>query len=488
MVTRLAEELGTSRKFIYGLADRVRLAVEEAMKPLPPGPKPVCQSLVVDRQQLDRAIMTLAMAGKAAERPIAECLKGIYRVEPSLGYISGVLGRASRAAEQFNRERSFVLPEAQVEGDELYSCRQPHLVAVEHSSLVILTLERPKRCDGVAWEEALDDIGSRGVDLARVGSDGGKALAAALSKLARVEQQLDPWHALRHVGRALRGLEQAVYKAMAKEEELAKKLKKGKGMDPAHPMGGYVHDRYREVQKDVQERIQRYEAMCILKEWVAEALEGIELRTGRLRSKAECLADLAAATALMRELKAATAKKLADYLDKAGPRLLAYVDRLSAPLAELAEELGEEGVRQLSRERLLERELAKAKSRERAEVQEAYVRTHLLTLLRYGKEYPGARERVGRALESVMRGSSLAECVNSWLRPYADLMKGLGDRFLPLFVLYRNAHVFQRGKRAGHSPYQLAGVETLEGDWLDWLGFGHNTLPCRAVRSLPKTA
>jgi len=86
--------------------------------------------------------------------------------------------------------------------------------------------------------------------------------------------------------------------------------------------------------------------------------------------------------------------------------------------------------------------------------------------------------------------TSLAECVNSWLRPYADLMKGLGDRFLPLFVLYRNAHVFQRGKRAGHSPYQLAGIETPEGDWLDWLGLGRDKPPLRlrTVRALSKAA
>ncbi|MGI5837975.1 MAG: hypothetical protein ACOX87_15985, partial [Chloroflexota bacterium] len=64
------------------------------------------------------------------------------------------------------------------------------------------------------------------------------------------------------------------------------------------------------------------------------------------------------------------------------------------------------------------------------------------------------------------------------------------DRFLPLFVLYRNAHVFERGKRAGKSPFQLAGVETPEGDWLDWLGLGSGKPPLQlhTVRSLPKAA
>ncbi len=261
-------------------------------------------------------------------------------------------------------------------------------------------------------------------------------------------------------------------------------------MDPTHPMGGYVHERYQEARKATEKEIERYEAMRTLRGWVREALEAIEPRTGRVRSRAECLADLGAATALMRELGLAAAKKLADYLDKAGPVLLAYVDRLQVPMARLEQELGEEAMRLLCREWLLGRRWGKAKGREKEARQEAYLRARLLALLQCGQAYPEAQAKVTAALEAVMAGSSLVECVNSWLRPYADLMKGLGDRFLPLFVLYRNAHVFLRGKRAGHSPFQLAGIETPEGDWLDWLGLGRDKPPLRlqTVRALPKAA
>jgi len=488
MVSALARELETSRKFIYGLADKAALAVAEAMKPLLPGPKGPEHTLVVDRGQLDRAIVTLAMVGKVAQRPIAECLETLYRVRPSLGYISGVLARASQAAEQFHRGRQWSLTEAQVEADELFSGGRAHLVAVEHASLLILALERPERCDGQAWQGTLDQVAHQGVELARLASDGGSALGSALAQRAQVEHQLDLWHALRHVGRALRQLEQAAYKAIAQEEGLLKKLTKGRGMDRAHPMGGYVHDRYQEARRHTQAQIDRYEAMSLLKRWVREALEPIDLGTGRLRSQGECLGDLGAATALMREVGGAVAKKLADYLDKAGPGLLAYVDRLQAPLAALAESWGQEWVRLLSREWRLGRELARVGPLERAQVNRASLQAQALTLVACRQDYPKAREQVFALLEGPMRGSSLAECVNSWLRPYAHLMKGLGSRLLPLFLLYRNSHVFARGKRAGHSPFQLAGVDTPEGDWLDWLGLGHQELPTRTVRSLPRAA
>jgi hypothetical protein len=489
MVTKLAQELGTSRKFVYGLADKVRRAVVEAVQPMEPGPKAVSLSLEVDRRLLDRAIVTLAIEGRMAQRPIAECLGELYRVRPSLGYINGVLAEASRVAEQFNRERVFDLSLVQAQADELFACGQPHLVVVEHSSMLILALERPERCDEDAWRNSFEGMMQRGVGLARLASDGGKALGAAIAKLAGVEHQLDRWHGHRHIGRVLMRLEQAAYAAMGREEGLAKKLQRG--MDRAHLMGGYVHDRYQEARKETRAAIDRYEAMQLLQLWVREALEAIDPKTGRLRSRAECEAELKAATELMRELGVAQVKKLADYLDKAALGLLAYVDRLAPPMALLSQELGEERVRLLCREWLLGRRLAKAKGDEKTVRQEeAYLRARLLALLECGQQYPEAQEKVAATLEGVMKGSSLVECVNSWLRPYADLMKGLGDRFLPLFVLYRNAHVFERGKRAGKSPFQLAGVETPEGDWLDWLGLGSDKPPLQlhTVRSLPKAA
>jgi hypothetical protein len=484
-VTGMARELGTSRKFVYGLADRVVRAVSEAVAPCPPGPRPLSCSLEVDRIQLDRAIVTLAMAGGVSERGIAECLGEIYRVRPSVGYIDGVLSRVSAQAARFNRELRLELPAAQVEADELFACGRAHLLAVEHSSLLILALQRPERCDRGAWREVLGGMVERGVGLVRVGSDGGRALGGAVGELPGVEHQLDLFHALRKVARVVRGLESAAYGAIAKEERLAGKAS---GLDPARLMGGYVHDRLREMRLEVDMKIGRYEAMRTLGEWVAEALEAIDIRTGRLRSRGECLSELRAATELMRGLRTDSVRELAAYLDRSGPALLAYADQLSLPMARLAREMGSEGVRMLSREWLLGKRLRHARGPRREQARRELLQMRLLSTLHFGADYRDSRRRVVRLLEDTMRGSSLAECINSLLRPYAQLMRGLGARLLPLFQLYRNAHVFERGKRAGASPFQLAGIDTPEGNWLDWLGLGREKAPRRTVRELPMAA
>ncbi len=488
LVTHLAGELGTSRKFIYVLAERAAKAAAEAMRPTPPGPKPPCSTLTVDRIGLERAILTLAMVGKVSERGICECLSELYHLSVSLGYVNGVICRASENARDFLDSLRLDLSDVQVEADELFACGDAHLLALEHSSMLILLMSQAEKCDGEAWKEGFEEMERKGVGMGRLGSDGGTGLGAAARESAGVEHQLDRWHALRKVGRVVRGLEQKAYKAIAEAEELAKKAAP---MDHSHPMGGYVHDHHLEVHRKAEAEILRYDAMHILKGWVAEALEAIDERSGRARSRNECLADLRAATGLIRELGGDSVKKLADYLDRSGPALLAYADQLVLLMAELSRELAEEGLRLLSHQWLLEKRLRHSR---RDEDRRKYLRARLLALLHFQEGYDEASGKVSHLLDWAMRGSSLAECINSLLRPYAHIMRGLGKGFLPLFQLYRNAHVFARGKRSGHSPFQLAGIHTPKGDWLDWLGLARQRasnaslrLPT-TVRSLPIAA
>jgi hypothetical protein len=59
------------------------------------------------------------------------------------------------------------------------------------------------------------------------------------------------------------------------------------------------------------------------------------------------------------------------------------------------------------------------------------------------------------------RSSSLAESLHSWLRPYLQIHRGMPQWLLPLLQLFWNHHTFQRGKRAGSTPLELAGAEDV---------------------------
>ena len=56
------------------------------------------------------------------------------------------------------------------------------------------------------------------------------------------------------------------------------------------------------------------------------------------------------------------------------------------------------------------------------------------------------------------RASSLAESFHSWLRPHLQIHRGMPPWLGPLLQLFWNHHRFQRGKRAGSTPLELAGI------------------------------
>jgi hypothetical protein len=62
------------------------------------------------------------------------------------------------------------------------------------------------------------------------------------------------------------------------------------------------------------------------------------------------------------------------------------------------------------------------------------------------------------ALTLFHRASSLAESLHSWLRPHLQIHRGMPAWLGPLLQLFWNHHRFQRGKRAGNTPLELAGV------------------------------
>jgi len=75
------------------------------------------------------------------------------------------------------------------------------------------------------------------------------------------------------------------------------------------------------------------------------------------------------------------------------------------------------------------------------------------------------------ALSLFHRSSSLAESLHTWLRPYLQVHRGMPRWLLPLLQLVWNHHIFQRGKRQGKSPMELAVVENVPAlsDLFDWL-------------------
>ena len=91
-----------------------------------------------------------------------------------------------------------------------------------------------------------------------------------------------------------------------------------------------------------------------------------------------------------------------------------------------------------------------------------------------------ARQQLADQLLHILDGaghtSSLLECINGLLKSFLHSRQGFRNpqtlqAYLNLFVLWHNMRVYQRGKRQGQSPYQMAGIDPGAADWLACLGY-----------------
>ena len=72
--------------------------------------------------------------------------------------------------------------------------------------------------------------------------------------------------------------------------------------------------------------------------------------------------------------------------------------------------------------------------------------------------------------------NSVTESINGLLKSFLHARQSFPSTdslqaYLDLFVLWHNTRIFDRGKRQGRSPFQIAGVSTPANDWIDLLGF-----------------
>jgi len=98
---------------------------------------------------------------------------------------------------------------------------------------------------------------------------------------------------------------------------------------------------------------------------------------------------------------------------------------------------------------------------------------------------PVARQLADRLialLDGVVRTSCASENINSILKPMlwahrTFASRQSAQRWMNLFILWHNTRRFERGKRKGFSPFQLAGVRVFDpdghetDDWLEALGY-----------------
>jgi hypothetical protein len=432
--SELAEAYGISRSLLYQIKDRVKEALEAALKPRPVG-RPAEENLLrVDREMVRKAIAVMPVL-TGSVRNIQTGLELLFGVQRSVGYISQTLQAAGQAADHQNDGMRVPLP-VLGEADEIFSGRKPCLTVVDGRSFLVLNLSAAESRDATNWGLTFLDLVGQGVVFQDLAADGARGIRAGLrdAELA-VPLCPDLFHLLRDGKKVQNRLEKAAYKAIRIAEKTVRAEREANQTTKRQGRPLKVNLTAAEAQQQETQAIATYENFCWLLTEVHQALEPITNFHG-LQDPLQAQQTLETAIELILTLPG---NSLSDFAQQ----LQDHLDELLAPLHWLFETLA-------PWRRNLPADL------------EAWILASWRNGIQRLETVPAQWHRTATAIWEAFalfhRSSSLAESLHSWLRPYLSIHRGMPDWLFPLLQLFWNHHVFSRGKRAGSSPLQLAGV------------------------------
>ena len=438
-VTELALTYDVSRTFLYALRDRAFDVLAEGLSPCKPGPQPQEASLMIDRAFIQRAITVMPLL-KGTVRDIQQGLRLLFGVQRSVGYISQTLTAAGEQATAYNLGVTVPLP-ILGEADEIFQGRKPCLTLVDGRSFLVLNLTPAQSRDGTSWGLTYLDLVERGIQFHDLACDGGTGLRAGV-KEAQLAIPLRPdlFHILQDAHRLTRRLEGAAYRAIETAERARRADLEARGI--IRRRGPRLKIKVPLPQAEIEEAkaIQIFDHWCWLLGEVRLALEPIT-PTRCIVSVAETQATIETAIELLKALPHPDIAAFAEDLQEKLPELIAPLEWLEQHLAPVLDGLD---------------------AGTKAFIVWAWQRRHELNL-DIDTDIPEGLRSVVRAVWDTLglfhRSSSLAESLHSWLRPYLQIHRGMPKWLLPLLQLFWNHHTFERGKRAGSSPLELAGVD-----------------------------
>jgi len=450
--SQLAGSYAVSRQSVYNIAAKGQEVLRQGLQPGSHGPHWAEKTIRVNANRMRRGSVVLTEVG-VSQREIELCLGELLDTTPSLGWVNGVLSQVEAAAARINQAWQPQIGET-LAGDEIYANGQPNLLIVGNDSLYIYALSRQPDCDGETWGCTLLD----GPECPQFASDAGIGLAAGVKAAEVKVHQLDWDHLLRPLWGQVARLERQAYAALQAVEERVQLFAAA-----TTPKRLHQHlTKWEQLSQIATEKVAQYDALAWIARQVDEWFALIDLSTGQLREVTEGIKQLQGVGEQLQDWSGRIYHKLATNLQNWAVGLFSYQPVLAEALRPLQTCYGEPAITALCRLWQLE---ANQKRRPWSKLDQTRHQGLWQQCLDEAVTELGeiqlwsAWEQLGQLLGRSWRGSMLAECVNSLLRPVLDGRKHTDQGCLELFRFSHNVRPFARGKRANHSPAQLVGLD-----------------------------
>jgi len=478
IVTWLSEVFVLSRPALYALAQRVQQRLLSETEPLAlAAPEQQGQTIVVTASRLARTVLTTSLPGKTAIRPLRHVLGEAFDQTRSIGWINQLLTSAGRqAGHVLGGIDTSPLGTVIAARDETFFGGHPLLLVIDPVSTTILLAEVCTDCQADTWGAALLMAQEQGVRIVGLVEDMARMYAKSQAEAELdVPVQKDVWHLQRDGSQVLRDLERAAFRATGQVIALEKQLLKQ--WDESLFDEKYV--------PAVTKEEGCYDQHATFSECLAHLVDAFELvdwRSGEIRDRSINQWLLEETLTAMSDIDQPRVQKWVKTLRRHQSQLLTALDWLAASLQPYRQQLAqvlpagqqEAFMRAVARHWRLQQALLNG---HRSFAQQAHAaEASLQSLLANDSLAQQMAEKLVALLNATCRTSSMIEAVNGLLKQFLHTHQAFRNSetlqlYLNLFVLWHNMRVFERGKRHGKSPYQLAGIDPGSDDWLTLLGY-----------------
>jgi hypothetical protein len=478
VVTWMSDVFLLSRPALYALSERVKQRLLPTAEPTAlTVMEPTGARISVTATRMARTVLTVSLPGKTAIRPLRHVLSEAFDQTRSIGWISELLTEAGqKAGHRLRGIDTSPLGTVIAARDETFFGGQPLLLVIDPVTTTILLAEVCPDRQADTWAAALLVAQEQGVTIGGLVED-----MARMYDKSRKEAELDVlvqkdvWHIQRDGSQVLRDLERAAFRATSLVIKLEKQLLK----EWDEPL---FDEKYVSA---VAKEERCYDQHAAFAEWLAhlvDALELVDWRSGEIRDLAINQWLLEETLAAMSHIDQPRVQKWVKTLRRHQKQLLTSLDWLAASLKPYRQQLAqivapdqqESFMRTVARHWRLQQALINGHSSFGQQAQAA--ETALQEMVANDAQCRQLAENLMTLLDAACRTSSMIEGVNGLLKQFLHNHQAFRSPetlqlYLNLFVLWHNMRVFERGKRQGKSPYQLAGIDPGTDDWLTLLGY-----------------
>jgi hypothetical protein len=485
-VTWIADVFRLSRVSVYALHDRLQahlLATTPAVALLPAPPAQARKHTVaVTKKRLARTALAATFPGNVAIRPLQTILQEAFDQRRSIGWISQLRLHAGRlAGEQLRQIDTSPLGPLLVLRDETFFQGQPILLVVDPVSTTILFAQVCADRQADTWGIALLMAQERGAVIAGLIEDMARVYPKSqqLVGMAQVAVQKDPWHLQRDGSRVRLFLEKAAYRAMGQVIKLEKQL--ATAWDEV-----LFTQHYLPAVAQEDQAIADHDAFAVWLAHLGDAFELVDWRAGEIREPATATWLLDETLTALGRIAQPRVQRFVKTLRQHQAQLLTFLTWLAAALPDWRQAVAAH-LPDLAAQKRFERTVARHWRLRQAVINgqhqwrphAAQAQADLNTLTAADATCERLAARLLQILDGTPRTSSLIECINGLLKSFLNNRQCFQDQatlqaYLDLFVLWHNMRPYQRGKRQGQSPYQIAGIDPGCADWLELLGYPAN--------------